>query len=511
MVSLPLIGAIVTAIVQVNSFSQNNQSALVRVQNNTYNSTLLIERITLMERNARQYQALLDTSYKERYQEHRKEVLNLFDQLKNTNEDIRFQTRLNSAIEIESISHQFVLPAEQSTVDTLSDSTNIDDENGHLTGLESSFSALRDEALAIVLEHHAKAQQLSNAMPEEAASLQNMLVGQAIWVIPLSSALALLFAIFIAKPLRQINQGIRSLGHGSLTRPIRVTGSSELEELGRQLNFLRLRLIEFEAQKVQFLRNVSHELKTPLTSIREASELLFNANVEEFESDGRIIAPILLDNSIRLQKMIEELLVFGADNDLTNKQIREPIQLGQLIKDASEKQRMPVKTHSINLMVNVCNIEVIGNAKRLGIIVDNLLSNAIKYTPNDGCIYMDLSVDDGIAILDIRDGGKGVSSTDQPHLFDWFYTGEKPEGAIMLGTGMGLAISQEYAAQHGGKIELVAGDRNSAEAITAKSTEKNIHKQAAGAHFRLCLPINNLNSNNSNHSTINLAMSGVDQ
>lgn len=477
MVSLPLIGAIVTAIAQVNAFSENSQDTLVSVKNNTYNSTLLMERITLMERSARQYQALLDTTYKELYAEHRLEVLTLFSQLNNREATGDTHRQLAAALTAEETAYRFVMAiANPAIASTNEDQPNID-------SLEAAFATLREKVLIIVSHHNARAQELSNAMPEEAARLQKVLVSQAIWVIPFSVALALIFALFIARPLRQINQGIRSLGHGSLAHPIRVSGSRELEELGRQLNFLRFRLIKLEAQKVQFLRNVSHELKTPLTNVRQASELLFNASDDEFESDGRIIVPILLDNSIRLQKMIEELLVFGADNDLTDKSVQEHVRLDKLVQDAIAKQSMAAKTHAIRFHIKLCKIALLADAKRLGIMIDNLLANAIKYTDREGDIYINLSKHKGQAIFDIKDSGAGVSEQDKPYIFDWFYTGAKPPSAVMPGTGMGLAISQEYAIQQGGKIVLI----DDTEAVNESAA--NFTRTHSGGHFRLILPL----------------------
>jgi two-component system sensor histidine kinase GlrK len=99
-----------------------------------------------------------------------------------------------------------------------------------------------------------------------------------------------------------------------------------------------------------------------------------------------------------------------------------------------------------------------GNRKRLEVIVDNLLSNAVKYTPAGGRVDVTLDSRDGRAVLDVRDSGPGVPHEDRDRIFEWFYTGARPPGAVVAGSGMGLAIAQEYAAQHGGKIELLPSD-----------------------------------------------------
>jgi two-component system sensor histidine kinase GlrK len=99
--------------------------------------------------------------------------------------------------------------------------------------------------------------------------------------------------------------------------------------------------------------------------------------------------------------------------------------------------------------------------------VDNLLSNAVRHSPCGGEIEVRLAVENGAAVLDILDQGPGVAAQDAPHLFDWFYTGRPPPNAVVAGTGIGLAIAQEYAQQHAGRIEHIPSAR--------------------GAHFRLTL------------------------
>ena len=91
-------------------------------------------------------------------------------------------------------------------------------------------------------------------------------------------------------------------------------------------------------------------------------------------------------------------------------------------------------------------------------IIDNLLSNAIKYTPHGGRVHVRLRASaSGGGTLEVEDTGPGVPPADRERLFEWFYTGAKPKDALVAGTGMGLAISAEYAAQHGGVLELVNG------------------------------------------------------
>ena len=114
---------------------------------------------------------------------------------------------------------------------------------------------------------------------------------------------------------------------------------------------------------------------------------------------------------------------------------------------------------------------VVGDAERIRTIIDNLISNAIKYSPRSGAIKLKLASEDGYAILDVIDQGPGVAPAERERIFDSFYTGTPPAEGRVKGSGLGLAIARDYAAAHGGRIEVLdRADRKS------------------GACFRLWLP-----------------------
>lgn len=453
LVALPLVGAIVTAIVQVDSFARDNRQALVSVQQNANASRTLAARITELERTARQYHALTDNTYKDLYVEHRVEIRSMLQRLIDANSDPRLLQNLVRAEAAEQASNKVV-----EAINT----------GATAAELESAFVTMREAFVSVVQSHNEIARELGNSMPERASALQRLLMGQAALVIPFSIGLIILFGVLIARPVRQIDRGIRALGRGALRKPIRVSGAGDLEELGFRLDWLRLRLIELEAQKAQFLRNVSHELKTPLTNIREGAELLLEDSIEyAVETEKGSIAHILRNNSLRLQQMIEALLRYGADGDLRPEQMSEDVQLDQLVDDVIEQSQLALAARSVSLCATLKPVVVEGNARRLRIIIDNLISNAVKYTPLSGEIRVDLSATADATLLDVRDSGPGIREQDTPHLFEWFYTGPRQAGAILKATGMGLAIAQEYAHQHGGHIQL--------------------KESSIGAHFRLTL------------------------
>ncbi len=187
-VVMPLIGAIATAIVQVDTFASEGRAALVSVQHTANSSRALAERITELERTARQYHALADDAYRELYDGHRVEVRLMFDRLLEGSERSELRTLLEDAKKSERAAHEVVAA--------------VGSRNTSSTDLEIVFAALRNAMVAVVQAHNSIVRGFGNAMPEQATALQRLLMFQAAWVIPFSLGLAVLFGFLITRPLR---------------------------------------------------------------------------------------------------------------------------------------------------------------------------------------------------------------------------------------------------------------------------------------------------------------------
>jgi two-component system sensor histidine kinase GlrK len=440
LVALPLIASIITAIAQVDRLARDSRTDMLAVQEDTVASRALVERATLMERSARQFQALRDDVFIGLYTEHRDEALALLDRLAADHRSPELMAAVTETRNTESRIRTLI--------------ANIDDPATRAQ-LETALTRLRDNVLAVIQAQNAISREMAAALPERARRLQRTLMGQAMLVIPVSAGLAVVFFFVIAPPLRQIGRSIRELGRGALREPIQIKGPRDLEQLGQRLEWLRNRLVELEAQKSQFLRNVSHELKTPLTNIREGAELLTEDHAPEARGEVLQVARIVQENSIRLQQMIETLLRYGADGDLTASQARQAVQFDQIVLETIERQAMTAAGRSVSIKPTLEPAPLFGSPKCLQVIVENLLSNALKYAPHGGLIEIRLMAEPQEVKLEIRDYGPGISERDREHIFEWFYTGPRPPGSIVAGTGMGLAIAQEYAEQHGGRIVLL--------------------------------------------------------
>src|SRR3546814_117906 len=180
-------------------------------------------------------------------------------------------------------------------------------------------------------------------------------------------------------------------------------------------------LFELDMEKQRFLRHVSHELKTPLTAIREGSELLSDEIGGPLTAQQREIAGILRENSLRLQKMIENLLHYTAVQYRKPELKIEPVELSGTMEDVLANYALTLKTKQIRILREFQPIRMNGDQEKLRTVMDNLLSNAVKYTPPNGRIRIGVKQEERAGIIEVHDGGPGVMAADRAKLFDPFY------------------------------------------------------------------------------------------
>jgi signal transduction histidine kinase len=227
-------------------------------------------------------------------------------------------------------------------------------------------------------------------------------------------------------------------------------------ELGRMVLNTRLyeterRLVaelqEIDRYKGELIATISHELKTPLTSIIGHTELL-----EETDSDVGSIRAISR-NAQRLNRLIENLLNYSRIQD-RREHVRRSVDLTQLCENSLDLLAVQAEQGGLEVKL-ACPPEPVvvhGDPEELARVVDNILSNAVKYTRAGGRVDVAVSSDGNWAEVACTDNGLGISAIDQTHLFSAFHRSSNPEALSIPGTGLGLAISRRIAEMHGGDI-----------------------------------------------------------
>lgn len=283
---------------------------------------------------------------------------------------------------------------------------------------------------------------------------QRMLWRASVWL-PVSVALISLLTFVILRSIRQMDRAIRRLGAGDLVRPVRVTGPKDMEYLGERLDWLRSRLHGLEAAKQQFIRHVSHELKTPLATIHEGTELLADEVVGELNTEQRDIAQILVSNTQKLDTLIAELINYSQVNTRPSALRREKVDMAGLVASVLDDSQLRLRAKALTAKTMLRPVRVDGNPEQLRTVMDNLLSNAIKYSPAGGEIRLLLRQAGGHMELEIEDDGPGVAPDERQQIFEPFFQGRAAKEGNVGGTGLGLAIVSECVAGHHGNVEAL--------------------------------------------------------
>jgi two-component system sensor histidine kinase GlrK len=334
----------------------------------------------------------------------------------------------------------------------------------------AEFAELRQRVtrLSLTLSNHIELE--LNRLQESTRRAQQVSAWQTAALVPGTLILVLFFTVLVARPIRQIDKAIAQLGRSGFSRRIEVKGPSDLERLGRQLEWLRVRLLELAQEKNRFLRHMSHELKTPLANIREGTELLLDGTVGDLEKPQREVTDILRMNGLKLQQLIENLLSFSAWQSKNEVLTLTDFPLRALVISVAKAQRLALKAAKIQLKLDVEDIMVNADRDKLRTVLDNLLSNAVKFTPKGGVVTIRAKATPASFVLEFADTGPGIPEDESPRIFEAFFQGNQEQGGHIAGTGIGLSVVLECIQAHDGSVELVNSD------------------EFPGAHFRIHIP-----------------------
>jgi two-component system, NtrC family, sensor histidine kinase GlrK len=295
----------------------------------------------------------------------------------------------------------------------------------------------------------------NTALSTRIEDARTRLMRQVVAASALAVALALAFGVWLARPFKRLERAIVGLGENRLDVPIDIRGPADVRRVSQQLEWLRLRLTELDADKARFLRHVSHELKTPLAALREGISLLEDGVTGALNPAQREVAQILQQNAISLQSQIEALLRFNAAAFEARDLHRERTALLPLIEEQVEAQRLQWQAHGLQVQVDGEPLSITVDPAKLGTALANLLSNAIRFSERGGTIRFVVSGTPDTARIDIADAGPGIAEGDRDRVFEPFFRGERQPEHAVKGTGIGLSIVQEYIGAHGGRIALL--------------------------------------------------------
>ena len=287
-------------------------------------------------------------------------------------------------------------------------------------------------------------QSLSEYLPELAPVLvQATCVGLFV-----ALAMSALISRSIARPLQDVAQAVGAVaeGHDEVRAPI--AGPSEVRAVAEAFNMMSDKVQSEQRAQQDFLANVTHDLKTPLTSIQGYSQAI----VDGAAGDPVRAAGIIYDEASRLNRLVVELTDLARLQSGRFSMHLQPINLSQLTDAVGQRLAIVAREKGVLFTVQTGPVpNVQGDGDRLAQVLTNLISNAIQYTPKGGAVQVTTGTQSNGVVVTVSDTGVGIPADELPRIFERFYQVDKARGP-RRGSGLGLAIVAEIVHAHNGTI-----------------------------------------------------------
>ncbi len=274
----------------------------------------------------------------------------------------------------------------------------------------------------------------------------------------LALLMALVFAYFMARwvadPLQAMVNAAASFPAGNV-KPLPLAGPREVQDVLSAFNQMTTRVQASQRSQRDFVANVSHELKTPLTSIQGFSQALLDGTAST-QADQQQAARVIYAESGRMYRMVLDLLDLARlDSGMIQLQ-RATVSLPELLRGVVERFRPQSQRSGVELVLESADApSLIGDGDRLAQVFNNLVDNALKFTPSGGKIRLSIRPVADKLEVDVADTGIGMPADRLEHIFDRFYQVDSSrQGGEQHGAGLGLAIAHEIIRMHGGKISV---------------------------------------------------------
>ena len=454
LVALPLAGALLYSAWSSQRLAEQSRHAVYNAAQAARGSRSLVNRIASVERLAQQVAVLPDAGLIQDYERLHEGFQQLTAELARLPLDAQELAALDRTVAREQVLYELLAAAPPALPDVAT--------------VRARVGELAESAHEVLAISSRVADQEVERLRNSAEIVQRRLLSLVLIAIAVALVAALALTRAIARPISELDAAIRQLGGPDFSQPIRVSGPQDLRDLGERLDWLRQRLTDLEAQKNRFLRHLSHELKTPLASLREGAELLNDQVAGPLAPPQRAVVAIMRDNSVKLQRLIEDLLDYQRAVHAAASLEVSPLQLDALVREVAGAHRLAAAAKGQRVKLELTPVMVEADPVKLRSIVDNLLGNAIKFTPAGGTISIRAREAEGCVNIEVIDSGPGVPLVEREAVFESFFRGRAKAGGRVEGSGLGLAIAREYVEAHGGRIALVA--------------------EGVGGHFRVTLP-----------------------
>lgn len=258
----------------------------------------------------------------------------------------------------------------------------------------------------------------------------------------------------LVKPLLEMNEAAKVISGGNFEKRLIVKGKDEIAQLAVSFNEMAESLNEQENRRKEFLSNISHDLRSPLTSMKGFLQAIIDGTVP-YEKQNHYLN-IILDESDRLAKMANNIIDINMlDNSNYVLEISR-FDINELIRKIvyNFETRIVKKNISVNVELAENKTYVDADYEKIQRVIYNLIDNAVKFTNDGGIIDIETDVEKEKVFVKIKDNGRGISNDEQKRIFERFYKADSSRGEDKMGSGLGLSIVKEFIKAHNETINV---------------------------------------------------------
>jgi signal transduction histidine kinase len=333
-----------------------------------------------------------------------------------------------------------------------------------------ALRSLQGETYYLMFADPRPTQTLQGALSEFGTELLPLLLQAAVVGLLVAVALAFFISRGIARPLQTVAQAAMVVAGGRFNQRVPIKGPREVRAVADAFNRMADEVQSEQQAQQDFLANVSHDLKTPLTSIQGYSQAIMDGAAPNPVAAAKII----YDESARLNRMVVELTDLARLQAGRLSMHMTALDIGQLTEAVAQHLAIVASEKGVQLRIETSPMpEIAGDGDRLEQVLTNLISNAINYTPSGGTVTVRTEIANNGVEVSVADSGVGIAAADLPRIFERFYQVDKARGP-RRGTGLGLAIVQEIVQAHGGRITAASAGEGRGSTFTVWLPSPNL-------------------------------------
>ncbi|WHY22002.1 HAMP domain-containing sensor histidine kinase [Paenibacillus sp. G2S3] len=295
-------------------------------------------------------------------------------------------------------------------------------------------------------------------MKQSLASIRNLLLLAGIGAFILALGITGIISLLLSRPLIKMQKATRKIAAGELETRLSIRSNDEIGFLAGAINDLAVDLQRYRDTRQEFLANISHELRTPITYLKGYTKVVKD-RLYETEGERDLYLDIIHEEAYRLEHLVEDLFELAKMEEGKITLTLDWIDLKQMAEQAVRRVELKAKEKGLQLKITYHgdSYRFRGDEKRMEQIMMNLLENSIRYTDEgEITVHVNEEVDEGSAVFIVEDTGIGIPEEELPYVFERFYRVEKSRSRQYGGTGLGLSIVKKLVELHGGKIQITS-------------------------------------------------------